>query len=94
MRRQADKPGLAVQRVDRPTAAAGKVTDGVAGLQMDARDDLDLARRELRVKLRRVRQRRQQVGSTRAEGILAVDQQQLFLEPERERLRTIESLEQ
>jgi hypothetical protein len=57
---------------------------------MDPRHDLDLRRRELRVEPVILREEGQQLGGDRAQRMEPVDQQQLLLDSDGERLRSIE----
>jgi hypothetical protein len=59
-------------------------------MKMDPRHDLDLERRELRMEPVIVSEEGQELGGDRAQRMGPVDQQQLLLDPDGERLSSIE----
>jgi hypothetical protein len=88
--REAHEPCLSVQRVDYEAATFNEIRNGFAGVKMDPRHELYLRRRELRMKPVIVTEEGQELSSDRAQRVRPVDQQQLLLNSDGERLSSIE----
>jgi len=88
--REPHEPGLSVQGVDHAAATPNEIRNGSGGIGMCPRHDLDLRRRELRMEPVIVREQGQELGGDRAQRMRPVDQQQLLLDSDGERLGSIE----
>jgi hypothetical protein len=67
-----------------------EIRHGLDWMKMDPRHDLDLRRRELGMEPVIVSKEGQELSGDRAQRMGSVDQQQLLLDPDRERLSAIE----
>jgi hypothetical protein len=88
--RETHEPCLSVQSVDCEAATSNEIRHGRAGIKMDPRHDLDLGRRELWMESVVVSEEGQELSGDRAQRMGPVDQQQLLLDPDGERLSPIE----
>jgi hypothetical protein len=87
---EADEPCLSVQRLDHEPATLNEIRHGLVGTKMYSRHDLDLRRRELGMEPVIVSEEDQELSGDRAQRMGPVDQQQLLLDSDGERLSSIE----